>query len=130
MVSPGSSAAIYTQRRREAEAFRQRFQGCDKSLEQAKQLRGVVVKELGRRDSTQLNDPQGQDIQKTPVGKTAAPVKTDQGIELIAVCATKQIHSTAAARAQVTNDLYIKQAKDLGKDYMAELRKAAIIEYR
>ena len=130
VVPSGSSPALYAQRRREAVAFRQRFQGCDHSLEQAKQLRGVVVKDIGRRDSTQLTGPQGEDIQKTPAGKAASPTQTEQGIELIAVCSTKQVQSTAAARAEVTNDLYLKQAKDLGKDYMDELRKAAIIEYR
>ncbi len=130
VVPQGSSGALYSQRRREAEAFRQRFKGCDSSLEQAKQLRGVVVKNIGRRDTTQLGGPEGEDIKKTPAGKAASPTQIDEGIELIAVCSTKQIQSTAAARAEVTNDLYIKQAKDLGKDYMAELRKAAIIEYR
>ena len=130
VVPQGSSSALYSQRKREAEAFRQRFKGCDQSLEQAKQLRGVVVKSIGRRDSTQLNGPQGEDIKKTKAGGTASPVQTDQGIEVVAVCATRQVQSTAAARAEVTSDLYLKQAKDLGKDYMAELRKAAIIEYR
>ena len=130
VVPSGSNASLYAQRRREAEAFRQRFQGCDSSLEQAKKLRGVVVKNIGRRDSTQLSGPQGEDIKKTPAGKAAKPVQTDLGIELIAVCSTKEVQSTAAVRAEVTNDLYLKQSKDLGKDYMDELRKAAIIEYR
>jgi peptidyl-prolyl cis-trans isomerase SurA len=130
VVPSGSSPALYAQRRREAESFRQRFAGCDKSLDQAKQLRGVVVKDIGRRDATQLNGEEGQNIQKTPAGKTAPPEQTELGIELIAVCSVKQVQSTAAARAEVTNALYLKQAKDLGKDYMDELRKAAIIEYR
>jgi len=130
IVPDGSSNAFKTQRRREAEAFRQRFKGCDNSLEQAKQLKGVVVKNIGRRDSTQLQGDLGEQIKKTPAGKVAPPSTIEQGIELIAVCSTKEIHSTAAARAEVTNSLYLKQANDLGKDYMAELRKAAIIEYR
>jgi peptidyl-prolyl cis-trans isomerase SurA len=130
VVPSGSPQTLYAQRRREAEAFRQRFAGCDQSLAQAKQLRGVVVKDIGRRDATQLNGEEGQNIQKTPAGKTAPPEQTELGIELIAVCSVKQVQSTAAARAEVTNALYLKQSKDLGKDYMDELRKAAIIEYR
>ncbi len=65
VVPAGSSPALFSQRRREAEAFRQRFQGCDNSLEQAKQLRGVVVKSIGRRDSTQLKGPDGDRRQMT-----------------------------------------------------------------
>ncbi len=130
IVPNGSSQNLYAQRRREAEAFRQRFQGCDNSLAQAQKLRGVVVKDIGRRDATQLSGAEGDDIKKTPAGKTAPPYQMADGIELIAVCSVKQVQSQAAARAEVTNDLYSKQAKDLGKDYLDELRKAAIIEYR
>ncbi len=130
VVPQGSPASAYAQRSREASTFAQRFAGCDKSLEQAKQLRGVVVKDIGRRESTQLTGPQGQAVQKTPVGKVAPPTRTDQGVELIAVCATRDIHSSDAARAEVTNNLYFKQAEGLGKDYLKELRDRAIIEYR
>ncbi len=130
VVPSGSSAGLFQQRRREAEAFRQRFAGCDQSLAQAKLLRGVVVKDIGRRDSTQLVDPQGQKVMETPSGKTAPPNQTDQGIELIAVCNTRDIQSTSAARAEAENDLYLKQAADLGKDYLKELRDRAIISYR
>ncbi len=130
IVPQGSPPSLYAQRRREALAFRQRFKGCDSSVEQAKQLHGVVVKDIGRRDATQLNGPEGEDIKQTPAGKTASPYQMNEGIELIAVCSVRQVQSTAAARAEVTNDLYLKQAKNLGKDYLDELRKAAIIEYR
>ena len=130
VVPEGSSANLYAQRRREAEAFRQRYKGCDQALDQAKQLRGVVVKDIGRRDTSQLGGPEGEQIKKTVAGKTASPTQTGQGIELIAVCSTRDIQSTAVARAEIENELYLKQATDLGKDYLKELRDRAIIEYR
>lgn len=130
VVPSGSSSGVYAQRRREAEAFRQRYRGCDSALEQAKALRGVVVKNIGRRDSSQLQGQQGEQIQKTPAGKTASPVQIAEGIEVIGVCSVKQVQSSSAARAQVENDLYLKQAEGLGKEFMAELRKRAIIQYR
>ncbi|HVY19576.1 MAG TPA: peptidylprolyl isomerase [Bauldia sp.] len=130
VVPTGSSAGAYVQRRNEAQAFRQSFPGCDQSLDKAKKLRGVVVKDIGRRDSTQLQGKDGEEIQKTPVGKTAPPVQTNQGIELIAVCASRSVQSTSAARNEVENSLYLKQAESLGADYLKELRDRAIIEYR
>jgi peptidyl-prolyl cis-trans isomerase SurA len=130
VVPSGSSSALYAQRRREAEAFRSRFTGCDHSLDQAKQLKGVVVKEIGRRDSSQLQGSQGDAIQKTPPGKTAPPTQTDQGIELIAVCSSRDVHSTAIAQAEVENTLLSKQSVEIGKEYLKELRDRAIIEYR
>ena len=130
VVPSGSPVALYAQRRSEAQALRQRFAGCDQSLAQAKLLRGVVVKDIGRRESTDLTGPEGDSIRQTPVGKTAEPAQTPDGIELIAVCATRDIHSSEAARTEVQNDLYLKQAADLGKDYLKELRDRAIIERR
>jgi peptidyl-prolyl cis-trans isomerase SurA len=130
VVPSGSSAGVYQQRRREAEAFRQRFPGCNGSLAQAKLLRGVVVKDIGRRDSSQLNGPDGEKIKETPAGRAAPPMQIDQGIELIAVCATRDIQSTAVARQEAENELYLKQADGLGKDYLKEIRDRAIISYR
>ncbi len=130
VVPKGSSPGVYAQRQQEAAAFRQAFPGCDKSLDKAKLLRGVVVKDVGRRDSTQLSGPEGDSIQKTAVGSTAPPTRTDDGIELIAVCASQAIQSSEGARAEAENSLYAKQADGLGKDYLKELRDRAIIEYR
>lgn len=130
VVPSGSSSNLFAQRRSEAEAFRQRFRGCDNALEQAKQLRGVVVKDIGRRNSGQLSGPDGEEIAKTSPGRTTRPMQTDQGIELIAVCATKEIQSTSIARAEIENELYLQQAEGLGADYLKELRDRAIIEYR
>jgi peptidyl-prolyl cis-trans isomerase SurA len=130
VVPSGSSAGQFAQRRREATAFRSRFKGCDQSLEQARQLRAVVVKDMGRRDSSQLQGQAGEEIKKTEAGKTLAPQQTEQGIELIAVCSKRDIQSSAAARAEIENKLFLEQNKDLGKDYLDELRARAIIEYR
>jgi peptidyl-prolyl cis-trans isomerase SurA len=130
VVPAGSSSGLYAQRRNEAEAFRQRFRGCESALEQARQLRGVVVKDIGRRNSGELSGPDGEEITKTPPGRTTRPLQTDQGIELIAVCATKDIQSTSVARAEIENELYLKQVEGLGADYLKELRDRAIIEYR
>jgi peptidyl-prolyl cis-trans isomerase SurA len=130
VVPSGSPPGVYVQRKREAEAFRQRFPGCERSLDEAKKLRGVVVKDIGRRDSTQLDGPEGEAIQKVAAGKTAPATQTKQGIEIIAVCSTRDIQSTSAVRADVENSLYLKQAEGLGKDYLKELRDRAIIEYR
>ncbi len=130
VVPKGSSSGYVSQRRREAESFRGRFPGCDKSIDMARQLKGVVVKNIGRRTSDQLAGPDGDEIKHTPAGKTTRPVQSDNGIDLIAVCSTRTIDSNAAARTEVENKLLSEQNKNLGADYLAELRKKAVIEYR
>jgi peptidyl-prolyl cis-trans isomerase SurA len=130
VVPESSSSGFVAQRRREAESFRQRFAGCDQSIAQARTLKAVVVKDIGRRDSSQLTGETGDEIEKTQPGKTTRPMQTDAGIELIAVCAARDVQSSAAARAEVENQLALAQNKDLGKDYLKELRDKAVIEYR
>jgi peptidyl-prolyl cis-trans isomerase SurA len=130
VVPEGSSANYVSQRRREAENFRGRFAGCDNSLAQAKALKGVVVREMGRRDTSQLRGAQGEEIKKTQLGKTTRPIQTDSGVELFAVCATREVQSNAAVRSDVETKLRFEQAKELGEDYLKTLRDAAIIQKR
>ena len=129
VVPSGSPAGVYDQRRTEAQGFRQRYSGCDNGLDQAKQLRDVVVKPQERRDSSLLDGPQADILKNTAVGAATAPAQTPDGIVIMGVCAKRDIQSTAAARAEVENSLYLQQSADLGKDYLKELRDRAIIEY-
>jgi peptidyl-prolyl cis-trans isomerase SurA len=130
VVPNGSPPAAFDQRRREAEAFRQRFQGCDNSLTQAKALNGVVVKEMGRHDATDFNGGDAQAIKDAKGGDTLRPTQTKQGIEIIAVCAVKDVQSTAAARLDIQNEIFQKESAGIAKDYLKALRAQATIVYR
>jgi peptidyl-prolyl cis-trans isomerase SurA len=131
VVPKGSSGGYDAQRRREAEAFRGRFRGCDTLVDQARELKEVVVRPTLRRTSEELQgSPDGRDIQEAGAGKLTRPQRSDDGYVMLAVCTAKEIQSNAAARVQAENELMADLNKDLGKDYMAELRKKAVIEYR
>jgi peptidyl-prolyl cis-trans isomerase SurA len=131
VVPGGASAALDNQRRREAEAFRGRFAGCDGLAQQVTQLKGVVVRSTIRRTSEELEgSSEAADIKETPPGRLTRPRKTEDGYTLLAVCTAKPIQSNAAARVQAESKLIEEVNKDLGKDYLAELRKKAVIEYR
>jgi len=130
VVPKGAPAGLSDQRRREAEAFRGRFAGCDGVVEQVRQLKEVVVRSTIRRTSEELaGSPEGKEIQDTAPGKVTRPMKTDDGYTLLAVCTAKSIQSNAAARVEAEAKLLDALNKDLGKEYMDELRKKAVIEY-
>ncbi len=130
VVPKGSSAGFDAQRRREAEAFRSRFAGCDGAMEQVRQLKEVVIRSTIRRTSEELaGAPEGRDIQETAPGALTRPLKSEEGYTMLAVCTAKSIQSNAAARVQAEAKLIDEVNKDLGKDYMDELRKKAVIEY-
>jgi peptidyl-prolyl cis-trans isomerase SurA len=130
-VAPkGSSAGFIAQRRREAENFRLRYAGCDKAVDQAKGLRDVVVKTLGRRTTDQLVGDDGKEVQNTPVGKATHPIVADQGIMLFGICSSRKIDSNAAAVSQIEDKLSLEQSKNVGTEYLKKLRDKAVIKYR
>jgi len=130
VVPKGSSAGYVAQRRREAEGFKLRFAGCDKSIDQAKGLKDVVVRNIGRRTSNELTGADGKEVQNTPVGKTSSPQQVDEGVTLVAVCATRAIAGDSLARGDIENKLMAEQTKGVGDQYLKELRGKAVIQYR
>lgn len=130
VVPKGSSAGYVAQRRREAEGFRLRFAGCDKSIEQAKGLKDVVVRNIGRRAANELTGADGKEVQNTPIGKTTAPQSLDDGVILVAVCGTRSISGDSLARNDIETKLMAEQTKGVGDEYLKQLRGKAVIQYR
>jgi peptidyl-prolyl cis-trans isomerase SurA len=130
VVPKGSSTGYVVQRRREAESYRLRFTGCDHSIEEAKSLTDVTVRNIGRRDTSQLTGPRGEEVKKLAAGKTSSPEQTDLGIEVVAVCSIREIQSNAAARSEIEAKLAGEQSTGIGKDYLKQLHDKAVIEYR
>jgi len=108
VIPKGSPPGLAGRRTAEAESFRKRFPGCDGSLALAKTLKGVVVLDIGRRDSTQVEG---------------------DGVEVVADCDVKEVQSTAGIRATVERRLLQDQTKDLESKFRAELRENAKIVY-
>jgi peptidyl-prolyl cis-trans isomerase SurA len=130
VVPKGSPAGYVAERRREAEGFKLRFAGCDKSMDQAKGLKDVVVRNIGRRTSNELTGADGKEVQDTPIGKTTPPQQVDEGVTLVAVCATRSIAGDSLARGDIENKLMAEQTKGVGDQYLKELRGKAVIQYR
>lgn len=130
VVPRGSAQGLVAKRRQEAESFRSRFPGCDGSLALAKSMRGVVVKPMGRRDSTQIGGALGEELMQISVGQTTKPQVTDNGVELLAVCSMQEVASDAGVRAEIQSELSAEEAKKMADTYMAELKAKAKIERR
>jgi peptidyl-prolyl cis-trans isomerase SurA len=90
VVPRGSQPAVIEARRREAEALRARFQGCEEGVALARGLRDVAVRARVVKSSTDFSPALRDILDKTELGKLTAPETTPQGIELYAVCSKKQ----------------------------------------
>jgi peptidyl-prolyl cis-trans isomerase SurA len=125
--------ALLKTRKAEAEAFAQRFEGCDKAIDMAKQLRDVTVRDLGRAMLPELPPEWSDEIQKTEIDKTTRPKETDKGVELIAVCNARVVSDDRAAEVVSQSNAFnaLEQKGNKAADeLLAKLRKSATIVYK
>ncbi len=132
VVPRGSQPPVVEARRRDAEALRSRFQGCEAGIAMARGLRDVAVRAQVVKSSIDFSPAQREILEKTELGKLTAPETTAQGIELYAICSKKQTTATEneTNKRAVREKMFSEQFQTHSKRYLKELRSQAMIEYR
>lgn len=115
-VSPGARESA-------ANAARARFSGCETGFDELRQLPEVALRPAQLRSSDQLSDALVKVIERTPVGKLTPPFRTEQGIEMVAVCEKNPRPVSQTLRNEVAEKLGDKRITDRAKSYIVELRK-------
>ena len=141
-ASPASTAFFSTtaaasergnmaKRKREAEAMRARFNGCNNTREFAKGLLDVTVKDLGRKLAPELPPDWAEQIKNTKVGGATAVRETQVGIEFIGICSSREVSDDRVAKLTFQSEGGDdKSGEELSKKYTAELREKATIVKR
>lgn len=131
-VVPASERGNMAKRKREAEAMRARFNGCNSTREFAKGLLDVTVKDLGRKLAPELPPDWAEQIKNTKVGGATGVRETQTGIEFIGICSSREVSDDRVARLtfQTEGAEGDKSSEDLSKKYTAELREKAKIVKR
>jgi len=119
VVPPGIGAG---QREREASAARGRFADCETGVEYLRTLRDVAVKERVGRSSADLPKPMTELLNKTPVGKLTPPFRSEQGVEMIAVCERSQRQDNIQLRNQIEQEIVAKRTEGTAEQYLKDLR--------
>jgi len=123
--------AIIAKRKREAEAMRAKFNGCQDTRASMKGLIDVTVRDLGQVLAPELPTDWADDIKKTKVGSATPVHVTKRGLEYIGICAGKEVSDDRVAELVLESGKdQEKMAKDLNDKYIAELRKKARIVER
>lgn len=119
-------------RKREAEAMRARFSGCDKTREFAKGLIDVTVRDLGRVLAPELPADWADAIKSTQTGSATGVRETDRGVEFIGICSSKEVSDDRVAQMVFQSEATKQggEAEEFSKKYMDELRKKAKIVQR
>ena len=131
-VVPANEKGKMAQRKREAEAMRSRFNGCNNTREFAKGLLDVTVKDLGRKLAPELPPEWAEQIKNTKVGGATGVRETPSGIEFIGICSSREVSDDRVARLtfQTEGSDDDKSGEELSKKYTAELREKAQIVKR
>ena len=133
VVPKAERSAILGKRKREAEAMRGRFNGCDSTRQFAKGLIDVTVRDLGRVLAPELPSEWADQIKSTKPGGATSVRETDRGVEFIGICSAREVSDDRVAQLMLRSESSSdgdKAAEVLDKKYMAELREQARIVKR
>jgi len=128
LVAPGGPDSSYQSRRKEAEALRGRFKGCQESIPAVRAMRDVAVRDQVVRSSADLPEPLRKMLDSIPVGQLTAPEVTRHGIEMFAVCSKHESRTETPGRRAARETLLTERFERESKRYLRLLRKHALIE--
>lgn len=131
LVMPrGATPAIVEQRRKEAEVLRSRVQSCDDAATLFRSMRDGAIKENIVKTSADLAPALREILDKTTVGRLTPPEVTKQGIEMVALCSRKPTTVDTPQKREARDKLFQQKYEAKSKEYLSDVRKSAMIEYR
>jgi peptidyl-prolyl cis-trans isomerase SurA len=131
LIPTGSTEAFIEARRRDAEALRNRFKGCDEGVAFARALKDVAVREPVMRSSADFPPELRKALDSIEVGKLSPPEITKLGIEMFAICSKKQSAADNMPGARrVRESIVAERYEQRSKEYLKEIRRGAMIEYK
>ncbi len=130
IVPPGSAAAAYDARKRDADALRARFQNCADGIPFARALNDVAVRDQVLKFSADLPDQLRAILDGTEVGHLTPPETTAEGVQMFAVCGKRQTKNDTPGKKQIRDEIFQKKFGATAKRYLQQLRREAMIEYK
>jgi peptidyl-prolyl cis-trans isomerase SurA len=129
VVPAAERSATLAKRKREAEALRARFNGCNTTREFAKGLLDVTVRDLGRVLGPQLPPDWADQIKSTKAGAATAVRETQHGVEFIGICSAREVSDDKVAQLVLQSEGDGDKNDELSAKYIKELKaKARIVE--
>jgi peptidyl-prolyl cis-trans isomerase SurA len=130
IVPRGSAASAIELRKKEAESLRERVQTCEQANAYFKSMQNAAIRGSVTKTSADLPVPLRELLDKTPIGHLTPPEVTKQGVEMVALCDRKPTKIDSPKKREIRDKMYQQKYEKKSKDYLDEVRKAAMIEYR
>ena len=129
-TSPAMTPQLFAARAAESQQIARRYKGCA-SLRRASS--GIYNVKIGRRidaDGRKLPAQMKQALRRAGTRRLIGPMRSAQGIQLIAYCGKRRIEPPKANRAQVKNILLNEKFAQASERVMRDLRRRAFIDYK
>jgi peptidyl-prolyl cis-trans isomerase SurA len=130
IVPRGSAQTAIDQRRKEAESLRERVQSCEQANSYFKSMQNAAIRDIVTKTSADIPGPLRELLDKTPVGRLTPPEITKQGVEMVALCERKPTKVDTPKKREIREKMYAQKYEAKQKAYLADIRKAAMIECR
>jgi peptidyl-prolyl cis-trans isomerase SurA len=131
LVPTGSPEPLVEGRKREAEGLRGRFQDCESGIAFARALKDVAVRDQVIRSSADIPAELRKVLDGVEVGRLTPPEVTKFGIEMFAICAKKESAAdNSPVRRQARESIMAQRYEKLSKQYLQEVRRGAMLEYK
>jgi peptidyl-prolyl cis-trans isomerase SurA len=130
IVPRGSAQSAVEARQKEAETLRARVQTCDEANSYFKSMQNAAIRDPVIKTSADIPAVLRKVLDDTPIGHLTPPEITKQGIEMVALCARKPTTIDTPKKREIRDKMYAQKYETTSKNYLQEIRKAAMIEYR
>jgi peptidyl-prolyl cis-trans isomerase SurA len=130
IVPRGSASSAMELRRKEAESLRERVQTCEQATSYFRSMQNAAIRDPVTKTSADLPGPLRELLDKTPIGHLTPPEITKQGVEMVALCERKPTKVDTPKKREIREKMFSEKYEAKQKSYLADLRKAAMIECR
>ena len=130
IVPHGSPQATIEARQKEAELYRSRVTSCSEANSLFRSTPNAAIRDSVTKTTADLPEPLRKVLDDTPIGHLTPPEVTKQGIQMVVLCARNPTTIDTPKKREIREKMYTEKFEKTSKAYLAELRKAAMIEYR
>jgi peptidyl-prolyl cis-trans isomerase SurA len=130
IVPKGSAQSAIELRQKDAETLRGRVETCEQASQYFKSMANAAIRDPVIKTSADIPANLRKLLDDTPIGHLTPPEVTKQGIEMVALCSRKPTTIDSPKRKEMREKMYAKKYEQTSSNYLAEIRKAAMIEYR
>jgi peptidyl-prolyl cis-trans isomerase SurA len=128
VVPRGSAQEVTEARKKEADALRARIQSCAEANAFFKSMQNAAIREIVTKTSADMPAPLREVLDNTPVGHLTPPEVTKQGIEMVVLCAKEPTKVDTPKKKEIRDKIFAEKYEAKSKSYLAESRRASMIE--